>query len=107
MQNIFPLLNPFWVVYYTHNQKISCQYNIFLTGFQVGFALENSYYKLFMEFSNWTHAHQLCIERGAYLAELSTRTELDTVTEALHTVGTSYFYVSKMGQTALFKNTCL
>ncbi len=50
--------------------------------------MEESHYKLFKETRTWTQARQLCMERGGYLAEFLTLSELDAVRHAL---GKPYF----------------
>ena len=45
--------------------------------------MADSRYKLFRENRTWDDARQLCIDRGGYLAELTTRAELDSVLQAL------------------------
>ncbi len=54
-----------------------------LAAFQGGFSVGSSYYMLFREGRTWSEDRQFCLEKGGYLAELTTRSELDAVKQAL------------------------
>ena len=60
-----------------------CHSFVSFAAFRGGFPVNNSYYKLFRESRTWYEARQFCLEKGGYLAELTTRAELDAIRQAL------------------------
>ncbi len=63
--------------------KLSCLTFCLLIEFQGGFRVSSSSYKLFREARTWDQARQLCLDRGGYLAELTTRSEFNDVKREL------------------------
>ncbi len=74
------------------------QHCICLAGLVAGFYAGDSYYRLFAQPRIWTHARQLCLDRGGYLAELSTGAELEAVILAL---GRLCFTLKKAGPSSI------
>ena len=66
---------------------VQLTYLYLCTVFNEGFRIGDSCYKLFREPETWSVARQLCMDRGGYLAELTTRDELTAALTALGRFG--------------------